>query len=104
MAWRQNNLATPKLDDKGKIKGFQKFKEGSRKGVPDIICVSPPHGRFIGLEIKVGKDRLSEHQVEFRDDLLKVNAQYHVISCIDDLMAIIKSDEMRLLSESDSAL
>ena len=102
MAWRQNNHATPVKDKKtGKVIAFQKMSHGSRKGVSDIICVSKPYGTFIALEVKIGKDKLSSDQIEFRNDLLKVNAKYFVITCIDDLMALIKNDDLRYMPKVD---
>jgi hypothetical protein len=54
-AWRQNNLA---------VRG-RKFV--GRKGVPDVIGFHRNTGEFIGVEVKAGKDRMSEHQKQFRE-------------------------------------
>jgi hypothetical protein len=35
------------------------------KGVPDIILIKPPHGQFVGLEVKRQGGRLSPEQKEF---------------------------------------
>ncbi len=94
MAWRQNNHASPIKDKTGKVVAFQKKSYGTRNGVPDIIVLCKVYGTFIGLEIKVGKDTLSKDQIEFRDDLLKTKAKYYVITCIDDLMALIDDNKL----------
>lgn len=38
-------------------------------GVPDIIGYRKSDARFIGVEVKAGKDRLSQHQIDFLDEL-----------------------------------
>ena len=103
MAWRQNNTPAPVVDPNTKeIIGVRTMPYGSRKGVPDIIVVSKPHGTFIGIEIKVGKDRLSENQIEFKNDLLKFNAKYYVVTEIQDLITLINDDKLRHLPENNT--
>jgi VRR-NUC domain len=63
------------LDD-GLRAGWKKV-EGSRLGVPDVIGVMA-NGRFIGVEIKIGADQLSEHQERFRDMLEQRGAEFYV--------------------------
>lgn len=102
MAWRQNNLASPLLDKAtNKVIGFRKMAQGCRNGVPDILALSAPYGTLVGIEIKVGKDRLSKDQVEFRNDMLKKNARYHVVTEISDLMDIIRDDKLRYVQQID---
>ena len=98
MAWRQNNAPTPRIDPiTKKIIGVRTMAAGSRKGIPDIFAVSSPYGTLIGLEIKVGKDRQSEDQIEFMNDMLKVKAKYYIITEIDDLVRLLDNGEMRHL-------
>jgi hypothetical protein len=45
---------------------------GYRKGIPDLMIYSPSHdGQFIGLaiELKAAKGRVSEHQIQWLEDL-----------------------------------
>lgn len=56
--WRQNNLA---------VKG-RRFV--GRKGVPDVIGFHRSSAMFVGVEVKVGRDKMSEDQEKFRDTLL----------------------------------
>lgn len=37
----------------------------AKKGVPDIIGYELKTGRFIAVEVKIGKDKLSAEQLEF---------------------------------------
>lgn len=71
-AWRQNNFG--KLGRAGVAK----------KGVPDIIGITRD-GRFVGLEIKVGKDRQSEDQKGFEKQIKEKGGVYAVIKQFDDL-------------------
>jgi|GEM_PF-1527995 len=41
----------------------------NRVGVPDIIGYRKADARFIGVEVKAGKDRLSQFQIDFLDEL-----------------------------------
>lgn len=57
-AWRQNSQG---------VITAQGFRTGAKKGVADILaCVS---GRFIAIEIKIGKDRLSDEQIGFMKNI-----------------------------------
>lgn len=58
-AWRQNNAAIydPTLK---KYRSFQ-----GRKGVSDIIGICKVSGKFIAVEVKAGKDRISREQEDF---------------------------------------
>ncbi len=82
--WRQNNTAT--FDQRlGSYRAF-----AGMKGVPDVIAITPPTGKygggvFVGLEVKVGKDRMSTHQILFSKRCASNNAEYHVIKTLDDL-------------------
>jgi VRR-NUC domain len=42
---------------------------GGTKGIADIIGYQIGTGRFIGVEIKIGNDKLSEHQIEWSKNL-----------------------------------
>ncbi len=91
MSWRQNNHATPNRDkDTGKIIGMRKMPPGSRKGVPDILAVPNKSGVLHGFEIKVGKDKQSEDQIQFMNDLQNRGGQYIVITEIDDLIEYLE--------------
>ena len=57
LAWKTNVGASLVIGPDGK----RRFTRYNAPGTPDIVgCL--PDGRFIGVECKVGKDRLSDHQ------------------------------------------
>lgn len=55
--WRNNVLPIPLVGGG--------FRPGSKKGVPDILGILPCNGRFIGVEVKRGRDRLRPEQKGF---------------------------------------
>lgn len=89
--WRNNNKAThDKKMNQGRG-GYRAF--GGLKGVPDLIAITPPTkkqcgGIFVGLEIKAGKDKMSVNQIRFRDRCYRHNAEYHVVTSLDDIKAL----------------
>jgi ketopantoate reductase len=63
VAWRNNTMGV--WDAKKKIYR----KHHGRKGVSDILGVQKKTGRFIGVEVKFGKDKLSKEQELFINDI-----------------------------------
>lgn len=61
--WRQNS---------GGIFDIRKgiYRTGAKKGVSDILGCIPPKGRLIAIEVKIGKDRLSDEQVGFMRNII----------------------------------
>jgi len=86
-AWRQNTQGT--YDAK---KGV--YRPAAKVGVPDIIAVAPPDGTFLGIEVKIGRDRLSEVQEGFKSSIRHVGGHYIVAKDYDtatsDILKIIK--------------
>lgn len=62
--WRQNNLAAQGRTFKG------------LRGVPDVIGFKKVTGRFIGVEIKTGKDKLSLEQINFAIETLDASGYW----------------------------
>lgn len=76
--WRNNSGAF-----KTERGGF--YRVGT-PGAPDIIgCVD---GKFVGLEVKTPKGKLSEDQQEFARGLRTAGGAYHLVRSIDDVIAI----------------
>lgn len=69
--WRQNTGGV--YDSR---KGIYRFS--AKKGISDILGLMPPSGRLIAIEVKIGKDRLSDEQSGF----LKSIEHYGGISLI----------------------
>lgn len=57
-----------------------------KKGCPDILCCY--RGKFVGLEIKTKKGRLSEYQKAFHMELVESGGYAFVVRDIDELPAI----------------
>lgn len=79
--WRQNNVGI--YDPK--IKRYR-ASDINLRGVGDIIGYQIGTGRFISIEVKVGRDKMSAHQIEFRDELLKAGGIYIEARSIDDFI------------------
>lgn len=83
LAWRQNNVG---VFDPVK----QVYRRGSAtKGVPDLLGVLPG-GVFLACEIKVGRDRLSEEQSAFIDNVNRQGGLALCVRCLDDLIAAVE--------------
>lgn len=83
--WRNGNHAVYSH----KRKSYLKPTYGSLNGVPDIIGFKKLDGSFIGVEIKTGKDKLSDAQKQFQKECEGV-AHYLVIHNIDELINYFK--------------
>lgn len=61
------------------IKGF---RTGAKKGVADILaCVN---GKFVAIELKMGKDRLSDEQIGFIKSIQYTGGIAMVVSSWED--------------------
>lgn len=86
-AWRQNSGGIP-LFREGILTGF---RPGGKAGQPDIVGILPSMGRhlggtYLGIEIKTGKDRLSEGQVAFHSQARKAGALILVVKSFEDFL------------------
>jgi hypothetical protein len=78
VAYRINNGAV--FDRKKGVyrKGVQ------RRGIPDIIGIID--GRFIGIEVKIGKDRQSADQKEIEKEIGDAGGVYFIAKSYDDYL------------------
>lgn len=76
--WRNNTTGIP-LKTGG-------FRPTSKKGVSDIIAICPPSGRFVGVEIKTGKDRLSPEQQGFCVNVQSMGGVALIVSSYEDFL------------------
>ena len=60
------------------------FRTASKKGVSDIIAID--RGHFIGIEIKTGKDRLSDEQKGFKENVEHAGGTIFVVHTFDDFL------------------
>lgn len=42
-----------------------RFRPAPQTGIPDILAILPPHGRFVGIEVKIAKDKIRPSQEAF---------------------------------------
>ena len=56
----------------------QTFRTAAKKGVADILAVYK--GRFVAIEVKIGKDRLSPEQVGFIENIKHAGGHAFVVS------------------------
>jgi len=77
-AWRNNVLPVP-LPGGG-------YRPGSKSGIPDIIGILPLSGRFIGIEVKTGRDRVRPEQEGFHSTARKLGAVILVIKDFEDFL------------------
>lgn len=75
VAWRVNSVGI--FDPKTK----RYRTSNTRKGVADISVIA--HGLAIQIEIKIGKDKQSEHQVLFEKDVKKAKGEYWIVKSFD---------------------
>ena len=81
--WRQNNGATydPKL-------GGYRFNYSSIKGVPDIVGLLP-NGKFLGVEVKSVKGKMSPEQFIFAKRIRESNGVYILARSAADVDNIV---------------
>lgn len=82
--WRQNtnpiyNVASG---------GFRRMPPYSKTGVPDIILIRRPSGKFVGLEVKRPKGKQSPNQVDFQKGCQEQGGEYYVVTSLEDLEKI----------------
>jgi hypothetical protein len=84
-AWRNNTTGV--WDAKKKV--FRKHH--GRLGVSDILGIQKQTGRFIAVEVKTGKDKLSPDQVLFIDDIIKAGGIAIVAHTFDGFLEQFKA-------------
>jgi hypothetical protein len=77
VCWRQNNVA---VCDKGQFRRFVGLR-----GVSDVIGFHATKGRFLAVEIKVGRDRLSPEQEQFLNAVNRAGGVGIIVRHADDL-------------------
>ncbi len=67
----------------GNILTINKFiPSTTKRGTADIHCVI--NGKHVSIEIKIGKDRMSEHQVKEQQRITSAGGIYIVIHTIEE--------------------
>jgi hypothetical protein len=64
-------------------------------GTPDICGIlGDGSGRWLGIEVKAGRDQMREAQLAFRDMILSANGVYLVARGVEDTLADLR-DKIR---------
>ena len=62
---------------------------GQKRGLPDCIGLLP-NGRFIAVEVKIGRDKMSEYQELRRSEIINSNGHYLIARNLDDFKNELK--------------
>jgi hypothetical protein len=63
-----------------------RFLQFGKSGSPDIISILPTTGRFCGVEVKVGKDKLRPEQEGFIASTRKMGGEVLVVKTYEDFL------------------
>lgn len=85
VAWRQNNGA---VYDK-KIQGYRKNPQ-HKKGITDVLGFEKNSAIIAAIEVKVGKDKLSEYQILFLQQVANAGGVAIVARNFDQFMKCFK--------------
>jgi hypothetical protein len=68
------------------------FGSGLGIGVADLICVVPPYGRFLGIEVKrpSTRDHLSEDQQRFAATIRRFGGVCGVATSVDEAFELVE--------------
>lgn len=77
-AWRSNTAGIP-------LKGGG-MRGAAKTGVPDILVILPGTGRFLGIEVKTGNDKMSPTQLGFRASVLRQRGIFLEVKTYDDFL------------------
>lgn len=71
------------------------------EGLPDIVCVVPPTGRFLGLEVKSAKGSLRPKQKDFMERMRATGGHYVVVrtlqQAMDAVAKVLGEEQWKLL-------
>lgn len=59
-------------------------------GWPDIVICLPPHGRFLGLEVKNYRGRVRDEQTVTHERLKQAGGLVYVVRSVDEVIAILE--------------
>lgn len=78
-SFRLNTMGVP-------LSGGRGFRPAPKTGLPDILAVFPPTGKFLGVEVKTGKDRLSDSQIGTHINVRRMGGVVLVVKDLDDFL------------------
>ena len=60
-------------------------------GAPDIIAIVPPRGRYVGLEVKRDKKKLSTEQRYYQQRVRELGGIYERVTSVDEVKELMES-------------
>lgn len=96
--WRQNSGKIPIFLGKSKSgKPRFRFVKLGVEGLPDIIAVIPPTGRFLGLEVKSATGVQREAQKAFQSQLEASGGVYEIVRSVEDAERVIQREWLKAM-------
>ena len=80
--WRANTAAIYNA----KAGSYRAMPKYGKNGVPDIIVIKD--GFFIGLEVKMPKNKQQQSQIDFQEGCEKAGGIYRVVHNLDEVIAM----------------
>lgn len=90
-AWRNQTGA---LRAEGSGNARSRFVRFGEKGSADIFAIAPPDGKFIGIEVKAGKDKMSEAQVQWHLEVRAMGGVTIEARSIDDVISYFQDEKI----------
>ena len=76
----------------GSFRGPGQFIPGQNKGIADIMMTAS--GKTIWIEVKVGRDRQSEVQKDFENNIKNSGGEYWIIKTFEQFYSLMKSNDL----------
>jgi hypothetical protein len=86
--WRNNTVGI--YDPVKKV--FRK-KRSQLNGISDIIGFRKKDGKFVGIEIKIGYDKMSDEQIYFQEQVLLGNGLFFIAKDFDSYLNWVKNEQ-----------
>ena len=75
-----------RINNMGTMRGGIYTKSNSKRGIPALIgCYD---GKFIGVEVKYGKDKLSEHQIKCHENIYNAKGYIFTVKSFDEFFEL----------------
>lgn len=80
------NCWVSRINNMGTMRGGIYTKSNSKRGIPDLIgCYD---GKFIGIEVKYGADKLSEHQIKCHENIYNAKGFIFTVKSFDEFFSL----------------
>lgn len=83
---RTNNIPVSQMRNGKRV--FRKMAKGQKKGFPDIVVIFKR--KFVGIEVKTEKGRMSKEQKTMQQLVEKNGGIYKVVRSVDDVKNLLE--------------